>query len=77
MGLKTNYTQELTPTEKAIEHAICEKGIISHFDLKSHFNISSSTLNTHLQFIYSKRRVGSKCELMFKYYQNRNAQNAF
>lgn len=77
MGLKTNYTPELTPTEKAIEHAICEKGIIRIYKLAEKFCVSESTIRTHMKNIFDKRTVHSVPELMFKYYKKHNAQNAF
>jgi len=74
---QTSYSLLLTPREKEIELAICENGIITNFDLTNYFKISISTLHSHLQAIYLKRGVYSKAELIYKYYQKRNAQNAF
>ena len=74
---QTSYSLLLTPREKEIEIAICKNGIITNFDLTNHFKISNSTLHSHLQSIYSKRGVDSKAELIYKFYQKHNAQNAF
>lgn len=77
MGLKTNYTPELTAREKEIEIAICEKGIFKIYKLSEKFCVSESTIRTHMKNIFNKRTVHSVPELMFKYYQKHNAQNAF
>lgn len=74
---QTSYSLLLTPREKEIEIAICKNGIITNFDLTNYFKISNSTLHSHLQSIYSKRGVDSKAELIYKFYQKHNAQNAF
>ena len=74
---QTSYSLLLTPREKEIEIAICKNGIITNFDLTNHFKISNSTLHSHLQSIYSKWGVDSKAELIYKFYQKHNAQNAF
>ena len=77
MGAKTNYSLELTPTEKAIEHAICEKGIFKIYKLAEKFCVLESTIRTHMKNIFNKRTVHSVPELMFKYYQKHNAQKPF
>lgn len=58
----------LTTQEKKVYDLVCIEGMFDLKDIAENLICAVSTVRTHLNNIYRKMNVGSKCELVYKHY---------
>lgn len=71
MNKRLYLSNSLTPKELEVFFAIVEKGIFKTSALARKFFVSSATIRTHLQNIYTKLNINSMTELVYRYYNEK------